>query len=133
MSVHLASQALEGTAILSSQAPDSSGQVKHKALSAHYPSLVTLRSTLHAFPTTALERPDDPGAYTDLLKECLLASRTGGVWDPQPCKKATTTSGSQQEAIDRVLIEVSRRDAGNNVLLFGLKVSYPVRISATGS
>lgn len=101
-------------------------EIRHKTLSAFYTSIVNLRSALHLFPNDELVRPGDPVEYESLLSGCLVAARDESVNISRPDtgkeNAGPTSKGSQQEAIDRVLEEVSRRDK-NNVLLFGSKVS----------
>lgn len=103
-------------------------QIKHKTLSAYYPSILTLRSVLRHYAQETLIRLDDPPEYLNLLSNALIASRTDHVTFIIPSfpNGEKWIKGTQQESIDRILDEVYRRDGRDNVLLFGSKVSYPI-------
>jgi hypothetical protein len=100
-------------------------EFKHKTLSAYYPHLSTLHDYLLTAPrssTTSIIQETDTDEYKRLVLETVCATRStpvnlpskGDVW------------GTQQEIVDRVLGEVSRRCAREgikDVLISSDKVS----------
>ena len=101
--------------------------LRHKTLTAYYSHLSTLLDylvliTLNKFILLQTESSE----YRELLKSTICA--THDLPDNHALSAERTIHGSQQEAIDRILLElgrVSRKPGeGRNVLLAGDKVSY---------
>lgn len=83
-------------------------QARHKTLSAYYPNLITLHDYILTAPgpsTSGVIQESDTDEYKHLVKETICAFRTTVV-DLPPKGMA---SGSHQEMVDRVLVEVARR------------------------
>lgn len=100
-------------------------QVRHKTLSAYYPNLITLHDYILTAPGPSISgviQESDTDEYKHLVKETICAFRTS-VGDRPPKGVA---SGSHQEVVDRVLVEVARRctrDGKKDVLISSDKVS----------
>jgi hypothetical protein len=101
--------------------PGPSHTVRHKALSAYYNVIYTLRHLLNS-SLGQISTPSDLPEFRTLLDEVLCAPRNGDL-------KITKGSSdrSQQEAIDRILQELGRRrdfdEKGRDVLLSEDRVS----------
>lgn len=83
-------------------------RVRHKTLSAYYSDLITLHDYILTAPgpsTSAIIQKSDTDEYKHLVKETICAFRTSVV-DLPPKGVA---SGSHQEVVDKVLVEVARR------------------------
>jgi hypothetical protein len=102
--------------------------IKHKTLSSYYPHLYTLRdyillSTKSSLPRALLFLPSDPPEYGCLIRETICAVSA----PPKGTARAPgIVMGSQQEAIDRALAEIARKDTGvgqrRNILLTSTRV-----------
>ena len=100
----------------------SSRSIRHKTLSAYYDHIRPLGQYLVS-PSITLSKPDDPVAYTELLQNTLYAVIRR---DEVPAPPYSGISGSQQEAIDRILVELgklSKPGIGRNLLLASNRVS----------
>lgn len=106
--------------------------VDHKTLSAYYPRIHVLRDVLldgdlSDIRQRHLSRPTDPQDYTELLSQTLICpDDTCDLeilcgWDGA----GVELRGTQQESVDRILRDLTRR-GGKNVLLAGGKASLPL-------
>lgn len=108
---------------------DGLATVKHKTLSAYYARVHVLRDVLlGSDPSDTryrhLSRPTDPPDYTELLSQTLICPDSScdltilSGWDAA----AIQLHGTQQEGVDRILRDLTRR-GGKNMLLAGGKAS----------
>lgn len=101
-------------------------QHRHKTLSAYYPRLQTLKDYLLSAPGSSRPRvvlEKDPDEYKRLVRETLCAIPGYEVSCP-PCGTCDAI-GTQQELIDGIIGEISRRSLSKDVkdvLIAGDKV-----------
>lgn len=114
-------------------------RLRHKTLSAYYDQLQTLGAYLTSGEDLdRLVCEGDAPEYQDLLKNTICAFPDGTL--SRPSVNPNDIYGTQQDLIDRILLELRRcsrtRREGKNVLLAGDRVShltyYQMRTSSNG-
>lgn len=104
-------------------APDAgSGRrsLRHKTLSAYYPSLETLDEYLTSRTGSSPVYHSDPQDYRELLATTICAPQQDA--GPFPSFTIIGSECKQQEVIDRILQELSKRGSRADALILGTKV-----------
>ncbi|RXK34877.1 hypothetical protein M231_07866 [Tremella mesenterica] len=95
--------------------------IKHKTLSSYYPHLHRLQDFISPHCDNLLQGSDIDD-YTQLLRSTLCGVRESVPWPQRDQEAGCGLDGTQQEAIDRILLEIGRR-RDRDVLLSTDRVS----------
>lgn len=97
-------------------APESTGQIRHKTLSAYYPylySLLTFLAVTLGYPEDDLVKEDDGETYKSMLLSSIVASRLPAVPKSGPAEPPRVLT-RQPETIDRILHALSSGNGSGN-------------------
>jgi hypothetical protein len=111
--------------------------IKHKTLSSYFPHIYKLQDYISISSGSSnadISRQSDPPEYTQLLTQTICGVSNAPT--PGSVRIGKGTVGSQQECIDRILMEITRRDRGvgeaRNVLLSTHRVSLNLSLAYLG-
>lgn len=95
-------------------------QIRHKTLSAYYPTLWTLQDYLNAQLGDPMVYHSDPEEYKRVLATTTCAPQRSAA--PLTECEPEHIEGKQQEVIDRILQEVGKKGDRGDALVLGTKV-----------